>query len=252
MRTKCVARFLSLFLLACSAHASFAQDVNGDLNTNIGAGSNVDSNNVNNTNTNSTVNNGGQGPMGNPVPTAMAPTMMGGGGNDSCLIPSSKGFQVSLFGMAEGTMEQDAHCNRRKDARLMGAPQAVGGLGLQVSGISVMCSDARVFRAMALANTPCPVNDVATGRLLIGRQAFEKYRSNPQVFVVGYSANKVFWDTLLMIGKDLPDVETSNRSQPSLSDKFRRRSGSDDNEPTDNSKRGDGSGEAVTDAGDGG
>jgi len=250
MRTKCVARFLSLFLLACSAHASFAQDVNGDLSTSIGAGSNVDSNNVNSTN--STVNNGGQGPMGNPVPTAMAPTMMGGGGNDSCLIPSSKGFQVSLFGLAEGTMEQDAHCNRRKDARLMGAPQAVGGLGLQVSGISVMCSDARVFRAMALANTPCPVNDIATGRLLIGRQAFEKYRSNPQVFVVGYSANKVFWDTLLMIGKDLPDVETSNRNQPSLSDKFRRRSGSDDNEPTDNSKRGDGSGEAVTDVGDGG
>jgi hypothetical protein len=183
----------------------------------------------------------------------MAPTVMGGGGNDSCLIPSSKGFQVSLFGMAEGTMEQDAHCNRRKDARLMGAPQQVGGLGLQVSGISVMCSDARVFRAMALANTPCPINDIATGRLLIGRDAFEKYRSNPRVFVVGYASNKVFWDTLLLMGqKDLPDVEATNRNQPSLSDRFRRRSGPDNNQPPDNSKRGDGSGEAVTDVGDGG
>ena len=238
--------WVGLYLLTASA--VHAQDVNGDLNTNIGAGSNVDSNNS----TENTTYNGSQGAMSNPVPTAMAPTMMGGGGNDSCLIPSSKGFQVSLFGMAEGTMEQDAHCNRRKDARLMGAPQAVGGLGLQVSGVSVMCSDARVFRAMALANTPCPVNDIATGRLLIGRDAFEKYRSNPRVFVVGYASNKVFWDTLLMIGKDLPDVEASNRNQPSLSDRFRRRSGPDNNQPPDNSKRGDGSGEAVADVGDGG
>ncbi len=240
--------WFGLYLLTASA--VHAQDINGDLNTNIGAGSNVDSNNVNNTN--STVNNGGQGPMGNPVPTAMAPSMLGGGGNDSCLIPSSKGFQVSLFGMAEGTMEQDAHCNRRKDARLMGAPQQVGGLGLQVSGISVMCSDARVFRAMALANTPCPVNDIATGRLLIGRDAFEKYRSNPRVFVVGYASNKVFWDTLLMIGKDLPDVEASNRNQPSLSDRFRRGGRSDDKRPSDGGRQPDGSGETVTDTGSGG
>ena len=238
--------WFGLYLLTASA--AHAQDISGDLNTNIGAGSNVDSNNS----TENTTYNGSQGAMSNPVPTAMAPTMMGGGGNDSCLIPSSKGFQVSLFGMAEGTMEQDAHCNRRKDARLMGAPQAVGGLGLQVSGISVMCSDARVFRAMALANTPCPVNDIATGRLLIGREAFEKYRSNPRVFVVGYASNKVFWDTLLMIGKDLPDVEASNRNQPSLSDRFRRRSGPNDKRPSDSSGQPDGSGETVTNAGSGG
>ena len=238
--------WFSLYLLTVSS--ALSQDISGDLNTNIGDGSNVDSNNTNN----STVNNGGQGVMGNPVPTAMAPTMMGGGGNDSCLIPSTKGFQVSLFGMAEGSMEQDTQCNRRKDARLLGAPQAVGGLGLQVSGISIMCSNPRVFKAMALANTPCPVNDIATGRLLIGRQAFEKYRSNPSIFVVGYAADRVFWNTLLMIGKDLPDVEASNRNQPSLSDRFRSRGGSDDNEPTNDSERGDGSGEAVTDAGNGG
>lgn len=238
--------WLSLYLLTVSS--ALSQDISGDLNTNIGDGSNVDSNNTNN----STVNNGGQGVMGNPVPTAMAPSMIGGGGNDSCLIPTSKGFQVSLFGMAEGSMEQDTQCNRRKDARLLGAPQAVGGLGLQVSGISIMCSNPRVFKAMALANTPCPVNDIATGRLLIGRQAFEKYRSNPAIFVVGYAQDRVFWNTLLMIGKDLPDVEASNRNQPSLSDRFRRRGGSDDKQPTDDSERGDGTSEALTDTGNGG
>jgi len=248
MRAKCAVIFLSLLAFPC-----FAQDVNGDLNTNIGAGSNVDSNNTTSSNTNSTVNNGGQGPMGNPVPTAMAPSMIGGGGNDSCLIPTSRGFQVSLFGIAEGSMSQDEQCNRRKDARLLGAPQAVGGLGLQVSGISRMCVDnAKVFKAMALANTPCPVNDIATGRLLIGRQAFEKYRSNPSIFVVGYAEDRAFWNAILMIGKELPDVEASNRNQPSLSDRFRRNGGSNDNRPANDGRRGDGSGESLTDTGDGG
>jgi hypothetical protein len=247
MRIRCAAISLSWCLLVCSAPASHAQDVNGDLNTNIGAGSNVDSNN----NTENVTYNGSQGALSNPVPTAMAPTMMGGGGNDSCLIPSSKGFQVSLFGLAEGTMEQDEHCNRRKDARLMGAPQQVGGLGLQVSGISVMCSDPRVFRAMALANTPCPVNDVATGRLLIGRDAFEKYRANPEIFVVGYAESKAFWDALLLIGEELPNVETINRNVPSLSDRFRRGGGPDDNRPRNSRGQPDGSGETVTDTGSG-
>jgi len=245
MRIKRVA--LSLILLTSPC---FAQDINGDLNTNIGAGSNVDSNNTNTSN--SVTNNGGQGIVGNPVPTAMAPTMMGGGGNDSCLIPSSKGFQVSLFGVAEGKMEQDTQCNRRKDARLMGAPQAVGGLGLQVSGISVMCSEPRVFRAMALANTPCPIMDVATGRLLIGRDAFVKYRSNPSLFVVGYGEDTAFWNAILMIGKDLPDVEASNRNQPSLSDRFRRRGGSNDQQLGNGSRQSDGSSEVITNAGSGG
>lgn len=245
-----MSRFIGLWfsLYVLTVSAALSQDISGDLNTNIGAGSNVDSNNTNN----STVNNGGQGVMGNPVPTAMAPSMIGGGGNDSCLIPTSKGFQVSLFGMAEGSMEQDTQCNRRKDARLLGAPQAVGGLGLQVSGISIMCSNPRVFKAMALANTPCPVNDIATGRLLIGRQAFEKYRSNPSIFVVGYAADRVFWNTLLMIGKDLPDVEASNRNQPSLSDRFRRRGGSDDKQPINSSRSDNESDEAIEDTERGG
>ena len=86
--------------------------------------------------------------------------------------------------IAQGTMAQDIECNRRKDSRLLGAPQQVGGLGLQVAGISRMCGDKNVFRAMALANTPCPITDLDTGRLLIGRDAFEKYRDNPEIFIV--------------------------------------------------------------------
>jgi len=242
MRVKCVAVSLSLWTSVC-----FAQDINGDLNTNI-QDSTVDSNNASTTNN---YNSGAPGALSNPVPTAMAPTVMGGGGNDSCLIPNSRGVQISLLGIAEGKAEQDPECNRRKDARLMGAPQAVGGLGLQVSGISVMCANPQVFRAMALANTPCPIMDVDTGRLLIGREAFEKYRSNPSVFIVGYAQDKPFWNNLLAIGRKLKDVPKDD-DRPSLSDRFRRNSRTNLGRPSDSSEQRDGSSQPVTDTRNGG
>ena len=223
--------------LICSLLSApiFAQDVgdgstNGDLNTNMGDNNIVDSNNPSDSVTNN-YNSGAPGAMSNPVPSAMAPTVMGGGGSDSCLVPTSTGVQLSIIGVSRGEMAQDPECNRRRDARLMGSPQTIGGLGLQVSGISILCGDnPRVFKAMALSATPCPIMDVTTGKLLLGRQAFEKYRSDPRLFVVGYVQDKAFWDALLMIGKDLPDVQDST-SGPSLSARFRRDSGSDDDRP---------------------
>jgi hypothetical protein len=157
--------------------------------------------------------------------SSIAPTVMGGGGNDSCLMPSSVGIQLSIIGMSSGSMQQDHSCNRRKNARLIGAPQQVGGLGLQVSGISILCDDPAVFKAMVLANTPCPVNDFSTGKLLMGKSALLKYRENPSVFVVGYKDNKLFWDTLLKVGEELESNEESSKetttSKLSLSDRFR-------------------------------
>ena len=208
--------FIVALLIAAPA---FGQDVTGDLNTTT-IGSTVDSNNVANT-----YNGAGSSPgsmPASPVMSAVAPTMMGGGGNDSCLVPSSTGIQVTLFGVSRGSMEQDPECNRRKDARLIGTPQQVGGLGLQVSGISVLCQgNAQVFRAMALANTPCPIMDIASGRLLIGRDAFLRYRSEPEIYVVGYDQDRAFWDALLMIGQELPDVEQETGPRITLSERFR-------------------------------
>jgi len=242
MRTSTVVISLILWESLCAA-----QDINGDLNTNIGDGATVDSNNA------STTNNYNATGAGSPAPvaTAMAPTVMGGGGNDSCLIPSSRGVQISLMCVAEGKAEQDPECNRRKDARLLGASTQVGGLGLQVSGISVMCANAQVFRAMALANTPCPIMDVDTGRLLIGREAFEKYRSKPSVYIVGYHLDKTFWNNLLAIGRKLKDVP-QNDDRPSLSDRFRRNSRTNLGRPSNSGEQHNGSGQPVTDVGNGG
>lgn len=197
-----------------------AGDVTGDFSTS-NENSTVDSNNSEESITNN-YNATGAGSAA-PVMSAIAPTMMGGGGNDSCLLPSSTGIQISVLGLSSGKMEQDEACNRRKNARLLGAPQQVGGLGLQVSAISVLCQDPVVFRSMMLANTPCPINDSKTGKLLMGKAAIKKYRESPALYIVGYDTDQAFWDTLLRVGEEDTDEEIVEDTTPklSLSDRFR-------------------------------
>jgi hypothetical protein len=218
--------------MLCLLTATAGAQVTGDLNTNSGnTNSTIDSNNVSNSETRN-YNGSGSAPFSNPVPTAAAPTVMGGGGNDSCLIPKQNAFQISIFGRAEGSMEQDPECNRRKDARLLGTPQEAGGLGLQVSGISVMCDNAQIYKAMALASTPCPIYSIETGKLLVGREGYLAMRDNPNTYVVGYAQDRSFWDTFLMIGEELPNVVPQESSGPTLSERFRRSRRSDDNQST--------------------
>ena len=217
-------------------------DVTGDFSNKF-EDSTVESNN-----TSEVINYNGAGssPGSSPVMSSIAPTVMGGGGNDSCLIPKSRGLQLNIIGLSQGEMQQDPNCNRRKNARLLGLPQQVGGLGLQVSAISVMCQDATVFRSMMLANTPCPINDARTGRLLMGKKAIDKYRENPATFVVGYEEDKEFWDTLLRVGeeyeKDEEIVVEDNTPKLSISDRFRssKRNKSTSNPATASSNAGTG------------
>ena len=217
-----------LYLLAASLVDA---QITGDLNTNSGnTNSTIDSGNVS-TNETRNYNGSGSAPFSTPVPTAAAPTVMGGGGNDSCLIPKQQAFQISVFGRAEGSMEQDPECNRRKDARLLGTPQESGGLGLQVSGISVMCDNANVYKAMALASTPCPIYSIETGKLLVGREGYMAMRDNPTTYVVGYAQDRSFWDTFLRIGEELPDVVPQESTGPTLSERFRRSRRANDDEP---------------------
>jgi hypothetical protein len=207
-----------------------AAQVTGDLNTNSGNNDSTIGSNNNESTTN--YNGAGSAPFSTPVPTAAAPTVMGGGGNDSCLIPVQQAFQISIFGRAEGRMEQDPECNRRKDARLLGTPQETGGLGLQVSGISIMCDSPAVFRAMALASTPCPIYSIESGKLLVGRDAYMAMRSQPSIYVIGYASDPAFWDAFLMMGEELPDVLPQENSGPLLSERFRRSRRSDDDGST--------------------
>ena len=211
----CVKTSLFVVLLATSA---LGGDVTGDFSTS-NENSTVDSNNVSNT-----YNGAGSSPGSQPVMSAIAPTVMGGGGNDSCLIPKSNGISLNIVGLSNGYMEQDEHCNRRKNARLLGAPQQVGGLGLQVSAISVLCQDPTVFRSMMLANTPCPISDTNTGKLLMGKKAIAKYRENPEQYIVGYELDKAFWDALLAVEEEEHEVLQAladDEPKLSISDRFR-------------------------------
>lgn len=197
-----------------------AGDVTGDFSNGYD-NSTVDSNNTDETVTNN-YNATGAGSAA-PVMSAIAPTVMGAGGNDSCLMPRSTGLQVTMFGFSTGEAIQDDSCNRRKNARLLGAPQQVGGLGLQVSAISVLCQDPVVFRSMMLANTPCPINDSKTGKLLMGKAAINKYRDSPALYIVGYELDTEFWDTLLRVGEEDTDEEVIEDDAPklSISERFR-------------------------------
>ena len=221
------------FILILLGKGAYANDVNGDFSNNY-QDSTVDSGNASTTNNY----NAAGAASASPVMSAISPTMMGGGGNDSCLLPTTSGIQVTMFGFSQGTMQQDEHCNRRKNARLLGAPQQVGGLGLQVSAISVLCSSPAtpkseknsgqsVFKSMMLASTPCPIMDVVTGKILMGKDAIDKYRQHPQIYIVGYETDKEFWDTLLRIGEDLSNEENkakvanNSRDTRSISERFR-------------------------------
>ena len=205
-----------MILLATSA---LGQDTTvGDFANN---NSTVDSNNSQET---INYNGAGSSPGSQPVMSAIAPTVMGSGGNDSCLISKSTGISLQIVGISGGSMEQDEHCNRRKNARLLGLPQQVGGLGLQVSAISVLCQDPTVFRSMMLANTPCPIADTNTGKLLMGKKAINKYRENPEQYIVGYELDKEFWDALLKVEEENNETIAAiedNGPTLSLSDRFR-------------------------------
>ena len=229
----CVKTVLLTVLLGSSA---LGGDVTGDFSTS-NENSTVDSNN-----TTETINYNGAGssPGSQPVMSAIAPTVMGSGGNDSCLISRSNGISLSMVGISTGAMEQDEHCNRRKNARLLGLPQAVGGLGLQVSAISVLCQDPTVFRSMMLANTPCPISDTTTGKLLMGKKAINKYRENPEQYIVGYELDREFWDALLKAEEGTDEITAQledDTPKLSLSDRFRS------SKRRNNELRDDGSGE---------
>ena len=217
-------------------------DITGDFSNNY-EDSTVESNNTSQV---TNYNGAGSSPGSSPVMSSISPTMMGGGGNDSCLIPKSRGLQLNIIGLSQGEMQQDPQCNRRKNARLLGLPQQVGGLGLQVSAISIMCQDPTVFRSMMLANTPCPINDTRTGRLLMGKNAINKYREDPATFVVGYADDKEFWDTLLRVGEEYVDEEElveDTGPKLSISDRFRsskRRSNSGSGTNSTNIRSGNG------------
>ena len=102
-----------------------------------------------------------------PPPTAIAPAMMSGGGQDLCTTGVSGAAQTQIFGISFGGTVTDKNCERLKLSKTL------YDMGMKVAAVATMCQDRRVFDAMMAAGTPCPYEG------LIGAQAKAAWEANP-------------------------------------------------------------------------
>ncbi len=71
---------------------------------------------------------------------------------DVCTTGVSGAAQSAWFGVSFGNTIEDKNCERLKLAR------SLYGMGMKVASVSMLCQDVRVFQAMEMAGTPCPVD----------------------------------------------------------------------------------------------
>jgi hypothetical protein len=87
---------------------------------------------------------------GQPPPTAMAPSVTAMG-SDICAIPVSGAISSTVIGFAGGMTVTDANCERIKLAR------ELSNQGLKVGAVAILCADIRVWEAMEMSGSPCPI-----------------------------------------------------------------------------------------------
>lgn len=88
---------------------------------------------------------------GQPVPSAIAPSMSAFS-QDVCGIPVSGAVSSTVIGVSGGSVYTDANCERIKLAKTL------NDLGLKVSAVAILCGDERVWDAMMMSGTPCPID----------------------------------------------------------------------------------------------
>ena len=87
---------------------------------------------------------------GQPPPTAMAP-MVTTMGSDICAVPVSGAISSTVIGVAGGATMTDSNCERIKLAR------ELSNQGLKVAAVAMLCADIRVWEAMEMSGSPCPL-----------------------------------------------------------------------------------------------
>ena len=83
--------------------------------------------------------------------TASAPNIIINN-QDVCKTGISGAAQSAWFGISLGKTIEDKNCERLKLAR------SLYGMGMKVASVSLLCQDKRVFKAMEMAGTPCPID----------------------------------------------------------------------------------------------
>ncbi len=87
---------------------------------------------------------------GQPPPTAMAPSIAAMG-SDICAVPVSGAISSTVIGVAGGMTVTDSNCERIKLAR------ELSNQGLKVGAVAILCADLRVWEAMEMSGSPCPI-----------------------------------------------------------------------------------------------
>tara|TARA_R110000765_G_scaffold122433_1_gene218895 strand:- start:272 stop:943 length:672 start_codon:yes stop_codon:yes gene_type:complete len=202
---------LALVIVTLGVTADSTNNQDGSLNTNT-VDSTVDSNNVSEDNSTSVTNNGA-GAGGNiPVTSAIAPSYITNG-LESCLRGGGAGLQTGVFGITAGRYKDDHHCNRRRDAKMLMEQ------GMKVAAIARMCEDNKVWRAMFISGTPCPI--LSNGKLVAGKRSYLIMKTLPELYIPDYSKkNKEWYNSILGIGKE-DDEEQDSDTDLSISDRFR-------------------------------
>ncbi len=107
---------------------------------------------------------------GQPVTTAVAPSMSAFS-QDVCGIPLSAAVSTVAIGVSGGTVYTDANCERIKLAKTLSDMQ------LKVAAVGILCADDRVWDAMMMSGSPCPIDG------LVGDAARDQWiKSHPKKF----------------------------------------------------------------------
>ena len=101
-------------------------------------------------------------------PSAISPSI-NASNSDLCVVGVSGAVQTQIFGISSGLTVRDINCENLKLSKLL------FDLGMKVSAVSILCQDRRVFDAMKMSGTPCPING------LIGEAAQAEWDRNPRL-----------------------------------------------------------------------
>lgn len=113
---------------------------------------------------------------GQPPAAAMAPSMSAFS-QDVCGLPVTGAVSSTVIGVAGGTVYTDKNCERIKLAKTL------NDLGLKVTAVSVLCQDERIWDAMEMSGSPCPIGGA------IGNQARQAwFKLDPKRFERLYGA----------------------------------------------------------------
>ena len=87
---------------------------------------------------------------GQPPSSAMSPSisMMS---QDVCAVPVSGAVSSTVIGFSGGTVIHDENCQRIKLAKVL------NDVGLKVTAVAILCQDIRVWEAMEMSGSPCPI-----------------------------------------------------------------------------------------------